>query len=112
MNHEFWWIILGGCIGTYLLRYLPMRHAFRRHQSQAEMNGLTRFLIALGPSAITVLLVASLWPMLRDSGQWHNVIEISVAIVAIIRVKRRWGGIALPTFSGVGVFALVAYWLA
>ncbi|MFM2476549.1 AzlD domain-containing protein [Celerinatantimonas sp. MCCC 1A17872] len=110
MSTSIWWIILGGCLGTFLIRYLPLRRATKSTGSSRD-NALRRFLIALGPSAITVLLVASLWPMVHLSHAFGDSAKIVGALIVICLVKYRWGGIALPTFCGVGAFAVLAYWL-
>lgn len=99
--------ILACGLGTFLLRYLPLVLQDRRTGTDVAPGGMAaRWLRAVGPAAITALLVASVWPYLADEDAPTRQVAALLALATVYCVKRWRGGIALPTLAGAAVFAL------
>lgn len=105
---SIWWIVLSCAVATYLIRFLPLYRAMHRAPS-GQLSVWQRFLMALGPSAICVLLVISLMPFVHHQPMIRSSLKVLIALVVIIVVKRWQKGVAVPTFCGVGIYALLTY---
>lgn len=95
---------------TFLLRWLPMRHPPQRSHS-ARGRAVWSMLGALGPAAITALLVVSVRPsaaQLTDAPAW---IALAAGLGTVWLVKRFAGGIALPTLLAALVYGACKYFL-
>lgn len=107
-THTLLIIVLCG-IGTFLLRFLPIRQARRTTGSSQASRRVQRLLQGIGPAAIMALLVISLWPSVAGTGPHAAKILCALAALATIGVlKNRLGGIALPTLAGALVYGLLA----
>ena len=95
---------------TFLMRWLPLRHPPQRSRS-ARGHAVWSMLGALGPAAITALLVVSVWPssaQLADAPTW---IALAAGLGTVGLVKRFAGGIALPTLLAALVYGACRYFL-
>ncbi len=70
-------------------------------------KGVQRLLDALGPAAITALLVVSLWPAWRGDGS--AAASAAAGLVAVALAHRWRGGLAWPTLAGVVGYGLVRW---
>lgn len=73
---------------------------------------LQRLLRAIGPAAITALLVVSLWPIVTQSGTAATVLAVGLALLVMVIVKRFREGIALPTLLGAATYGGTLHFLA
>ncbi len=106
MTTTLWIIILCGA-GTFLLRFLPIWQHRRKASTRATSGALHRFLQGIGPAAITALLAVSLWPMLTIS--MGRGLATVAALIVIVLVKRKIGGIAVPTLTGAVIYGLLMH---
>jgi len=106
------WIIIFCCgLGTFLLRMLPMKWQLDNNL-KTRNNSFHRFLMALGPTAITALLVTSIWPAIYSPNFIHSTIVLALSFSAITLAKRVLGGIIIPMSCGVIFYGLLqAVWL-
>lgn len=72
-------------LGTFLLRYLPLLRRVATGRRHAAWNG---FLQAVGPAAITALVVVSLWGMI--SAEVANPKTLAVATGVLGTVLAHW----------------------
>lgn len=105
-------LLLGAGLGTYLLRYLPMRWYIVMQNAFAHPK-LKVVLIALGPAAIVALLVVSLKGLidfneLRQSQA--DFLRIILSLFAIWLAHKRFNHTIIATFIGVGIYAGVLWW--
>ena len=106
-----WLIVILAGLGTFLLRYLPLRTTARPASSKPRSARSQAFLQAIGPAAITSLLVVSLWPLWAQSptrGPW----AIMLALLTIVLIRRFTRDIAIPTLMGATVYGVVIAWFA
>lgn len=109
MTLELFLLILICGIGTYLLRWLPLR--WQQGGAYERLHPRLRLaLAALGPAAIVALLIASLWPSITH-GTLSAQLVLTGALAAIALTRALCGGIALPTLGGVLVYGLGQWWL-
>ncbi len=95
---------------TFLLRWLPLRYPPQRSRS-ARGHAVWSMLGALGPAAITALLVVSVWPAaerLKDAPTW---IALAAGLGTVWLVRRFVGGIALPTLLAALAYGACRYFL-
>lgn len=105
-------LLLGTALGTYLLRYLPMRY----YQLLNRITAGSKWhyvIVALGPAAIIALLVVSLRGLISidEEHQWQaDLIRIVIAcmLMGLVRVKCK-NTIAI-TFVGVCCYGVVLAW--
>lgn len=104
-------IILSGA-GTFLLRYLPIWQARRKPRTAPASGRLRAFLQGIGPAAMTALLVVSLWAMVRGNEPTGQALVVFAALAVIYVMKRRFGGIALPTLSGALAYGILMHFIS
>lgn len=98
-------LLVGAGLGTYLLRYLPMRW-YVTLEALFQRPKLKRVLSALGPAAIVALLVVSLVGLTQSTNRWtwqSDELRIALAIAAML-LSRYWQQNTIAT-TGVGVVA-------
>lgn len=102
------WLILAAGLGTFLMRYLPLHHSRERKiSSQTESEWRWRaFITAIGPAAITALLISSLAPDLFNDHSLNMIATLS-GVCAVVVIKRYSGGFAVATLAGALVYALI-----
>lgn len=96
---------------TFLLRWLPLRHPPQQRVGSARGRAVWSILGALGPAAITALLVVSVWPAaerLKDAPTW---VALGAGLSTVWLVRRFAGGIALPTLLAALVYGACRYFL-
>ena len=102
-------IVLCG-VGTFLLRFLPIWQARQTTGGARTTPWVQRLLQGIGPAAIMALLVISLWSGIAGPGAHISRILCAFAALATIAgLKKRFGGIALPTLAGALVYGLLAH---
>lgn len=104
-------IVVACGIATFLLRFLPIWRTRRKPASSKPAPLLDRFLQAIGPAAISALIVISLHPKLIGHFQWPSLIAIALALLTIVLSKRATSGIAVPTLAGALVYGLTMHGL-
>lgn len=93
-------------VATFLLRWIPIWQS----QTQKALHVpplLRRILEAIGPAAITALLVISLVPLLTSKNEedWSLVVAL-----AVTWIYKRWrDGIAGPTLMGALTYGICHY---
>lgn len=114
MNLTQWQVITllaGAGLGTYLLRYLPMRW-YVLLRSAFEQPLLRAALTALGPAAIVALLIVSLKGLVRMDETWQtqqDLLRIIVALAAIAVSRKLYKNTIVATFIGVAVYGGVLW---
>jgi|SRR5699024_2802087 len=106
-----WLIVILAGLGTFLLRYLPLRKTAKPTSSKPRSARSQAFLQAIGPAAITSLLVVSLWPLWTESPP-YSAGAIILALLSIVLIRRFTRDIALPTLMGATVYGLVIAWFS
>lgn len=98
-------------IGTFLLRYLPIRWLERRRGAgrQVRTAGLQRFLGATGPAAIVALLVVSVLPLATPSP--GRALAVLLALAALVLVRRQGGSLGLAVITSAGLYGALMHWL-
>lgn len=64
-------------VGTFLLRYLPLLRRVTNSHRHAAWSG---FLQAVGPSAITALVVVSLWGMTGYRAASPKILAVAIGV--------------------------------
>ncbi|MGO3743564.1 AzlD domain-containing protein [Kerstersia sp.] len=100
-------IILLCGIGTFLIRWLPMRGQARVREAAAADGLAQRLLRGIGPAAIAALLAVSFWPMVAQRPDIWQGAAVLLSLGVILLLKRRFGGIAGPTLAGAAVYGLL-----
>ncbi len=90
--------------GTFLLRLIPLWRASSSHT--LEKGFFRQLSNAIGPAAVTSLLVAMLWPII-SVGEFQRSVMMLQGMLATWAVHRLWGGIALPTLCGATVYGML-----
>ena len=102
-------LVAGAGLGTYLLRYLPLRW-YTKLQRVFQRPALRAALTALGPAAIVALLVVSLSGLIdfstADQGR-ADVLRISLALGVIWISHKYTKSTIAATFTGVLIYALL-----
>lgn len=97
-------------IGTFLLRFLPLwRIRNRPGRARTAPPPVQRFLRAIGPAAISALLVVSLWPLMAAQASACERLAVMAGLLAIAAVRRLSGGIAAPTLAGAAAYGLMIH---
>lgn len=93
--------ILWCALGTFLLRWLPMRQMRRRVREEECSDALQRWLAGIGPAAIAALWIVSTAGLLMPEGASAQGVRIAAALVGTAAVRRLCrGGVTLPTLCG------------
>ena len=103
-------IVLAG-IGTFLIRYLPLRLGGRQGKADPSRFSIwPRLFGAIGPGGVVSLLVVSLISLLRPEHMSLDLPPLLAGLAGVL-LGRRWpGGIAGSTLTGVLAYGLcVAY---
>lgn len=87
-------------VGTFLLRLIPL---WKEPNHAPEKGFVHQLSSAIGPAAVTSLLVAMLWPII-SVGEFQRSVMMLQGMLATWAVQRLWGGIALPTLCGATVY--------
>lgn len=74
-------------LGTFLLRYLPLRQRMTGGRRHPLWNG---FLQAVGPAAITALVVVSLWGM--TGKEWADAKNVAILVGVAGTLATHWLG--------------------
>ncbi|CAK7017442.1 AzlD domain-containing protein [Kerstersia gyiorum] len=110
MSESDWIVILCG-LGTFLIRWLPMRGKAAARNTAAADGLAQRLLRGIGPAAIAALLAVSFWPMVAQHPDVWRTLAVLLSLGVILVLKRCFGGIAGPTLAGAAVFGLLHLWL-
>ncbi|WP_269901907.1 AzlD domain-containing protein [Paenalcaligenes faecalis] len=105
-------LVVGAGLGTYLLRYLPMRW-FVQLQSVFQQPLLRAALVALGPAAIVALLVVSLAGLIQFdtvTQAQSDLLRIAVALLGIWCSHRLYKNTIVATFVGVLIYGVMILW--
>lgn len=105
------YLLMGAGVGTYLLRYLPMRW-YLTLQTIFERPDLRAVLVTLGPAAIVALLVVSLSGLVglnTPKVALGQVGPIGLACTVMWIVFRWWRNTILITVIGVFSYGVVLY---
>ncbi|AYH43907.1 AzlD domain-containing protein [Azoarcus sp. DN11] len=97
MNLPAEWVAIACGIVTFLLRLVPMWTWVPGKESTRVEQGV---LNAIGPAAITALLVVSLWPGGDNGLHLPTLSAMVVGLATVMGAKRVIGGVALPTLFG------------
>jgi len=113
MTSEAWLALVLAGLGTYLIRYLPLRHAaWLLGEGEGKDGGerpLTRALAAIGPAAVVALTTLSLFELARPaaaSGTAQGWLALALGGLAVWLVHRLSGAVALATLAGALVYGL------
>lgn len=101
-------LVMAAGVGTYLLRYLPLRWYAKLHTA-FQQPALRAALSALGPAAIIALLVVSLNGLIDFSTAQQSqadLLRIALALSAIWISHRYTKNTMVATFTGVAIYAL------
>lgn len=107
-------LLAGAGLGTYCLRYLPMRW-YVLLQEVFERSRLKAVLSALGPAAIVALLVVSLKGLATNEAQEVDPVRVGhilLALAAIWLSHIKYKNTMLATFVGVVVYGVLVWWQA
>ncbi|WXL24224.1 AzlD domain-containing protein [Ectopseudomonas mendocina] len=98
---QMFWIILACGVGTFLLRWLPLRQARKRHTTERGSAAVVRLLAGVGPAAVSALFTVSIYGLLGTEHTLNQFFRIvsALAIVVMVRMLTR-GGVAIPTLCG------------
>lgn len=99
------WVAIVCGIVTFLLRLVPMWA--RGHDKKESARATQGFLNAIGPAAITALLIVSLWPGADKALHLPTLSAVIVGLATVMGAKRVFGGIALPTLLGAIAYGAV-----
>lgn len=105
-------LLAGAGLGTYLLRYLPMRW-YVVMQSAFKRPNLRVVLAALGPAAIVALLVVSLKGLIdftKIEQSQADLVRIAFSLFAIWLSHKRFKNTIIATFIGVAIYAGILWW--
>jgi branched-subunit amino acid transport protein AzlD len=95
-------------VGTFLLRLIPLwKEPHTTTDSSLQKGFIHQLSNAIGPAAVTSLLVAMLWPIV-STGELQRAVMMLQGMLATWAVQRLWGGIALPTLCGATVYGALA----
>lgn len=105
-------LLIGAGLGTYLLRYLPMRW-FIVMQSALKRPRLKVVLTTLGPAAIVALLVVSLKGLIdltKIEQAQADLVRIILSLIAIWLSHKKFNNTIIATFIGVAVYGAILWW--
>lgn len=102
-------LLVGAGLGTYLLRYLPLRW-YAKLQFLFQRPTLRAALTALGPAAIIALLVVSLNGLIDFSSVQQgraDILRVMFSLGAIWLSHKYTKNTIAATFTGVIIYALI-----
>lgn len=109
-NVLLWVIALSG-VGTLLIRVLPMMWQGKIPGGRHD-RALRKALNAVGPAAITALLLVSIWGMVALENVAQTGLPIVVGLIGVALGSKYLGSIAWATIAGVlsygGTLALLS----
>ncbi|MGN5536048.1 AzlD domain-containing protein [Alcaligenes sp. Lyrl_28] len=99
-------VVLAG-LGTFLIRYLPLRLGGRQPKADPSRISIwPRLFGAIGPAGVVSLLVVSLISLLRPDQLALDLPPLLAGLAGVL-LGRRWpGGIAGSTLLGVVAYGL------
>ncbi len=109
--HEALLIILLSGVGTFLLRWLPLRQLRRTSAARRVSPRLGRFLQGIGPAAMAALLVVALWPVTSAGASGAQRLAVVLALAVLYGFRRLTGGIAGPTLASAIIYGATIHWL-
>ncbi|WP_341669581.1 AzlD domain-containing protein [Alcaligenes sp. SDU_A2] len=111
MDWGFILMILLAGLGTFLIRYLPLRLRSRSGGRGPNTHTVwSRLFGAIGPAGIVALLAVSLISLVSPQQPWVDGVPVLAGLAGVL-LGRRWpGGIAGSTLLGVLAYGL-AVWL-
>lgn len=95
-------------VGTFLLRWLPLRQMRRRACRESSGKASRQLLAGIGPAAIAALWVVSTAGLLGAEGSPAQMVRIGAALSGAAAV--RWlcrGGVALPSLCGAVLYGVL-----
>lgn len=95
-------------VGNYLMRFLPLLIALRRHESAGQEAATGELLSLVGPAVIVALLATSLFPGGSATGYDLELARNAAALVSTLLVALRFGNLGLTVLTGVFTYALVS----
>lgn len=104
-------LLVGAGLGTYLLRYLPMRW-YVTLETVFQRPTFKRVLSALGPAAIVALLVVSLVGLTHSENRWSwqsDELRMGVALMAMLLSRYWYKNTIVTTFVGVMSYGLILW---
>ncbi len=104
-------LLVGAGLGTYLLRYLPMRW-YVTLEVVFQRPAFKRVLSALGPAAIVALLVVSLVGLIQGDHRWSgqsDELRIGLALLAMGGSRYWQKNTIITTFIGVVVYGVILW---
>ena len=103
-------LLVGAGLGTYLLRYLPMRW-YVALQVLFQRPLFERVLGALGPAAIVALLVVSLVGLTDGSSWGWQAAELRIVLALMVMVSSHlwFKNTIVTTFLGVVSYGVVLF---
>lgn len=104
-------LLVGAGLGTYLLRYLPMRW-YVTLETVFQRPTFKRVLSALGPAAIVALLVVSLVGLTHSENRWSwqsDELRMGVALMAMLLSRYWYKNTIITTFVGVMSYGLILW---
>jgi branched-subunit amino acid transport protein len=106
---EVLWIILACGVGTFLLRWLPLKHARQQREVPADASVAGALLAGVGPAAISALFAVSVWGIVSADFTSPQLARTTVALAAVViaRMLAR-GGVAVPTLCGALIYGLLS----
>jgi len=103
-------VILCSGIGTFLIRWLPMRWQERGTGGAMKAGWLRRALDAIGPAAIVALLTVSLVGLLEPQEPVASALPLLAGLLGVVAGRRYLHTIAWSTLTGVLAYG-AAVWL-
>lgn len=102
-------IVLAAGIGNFLLRYIPMLHTSCRKTGltceDSPNSASARFLAAIGPAAITALMITSLMP--DFTGDNSRKVSAIIGIIAVLLMKYKTRSFPIATLIGAIIYGVM-----
>ena len=106
------WIIALSAVGTFLIRYLPMRWQEKGASHNLRQGRVGRALDAIGPAAIVALIVVSCGSLLGTPLSVRDGTALALGLIAVALGKKILRSIAAATLTGVLVYGLALWGLS
>lgn len=102
-------VVAASALGTFLIRYLPLR-LHDKGTAQGPRHGmLRRALEGIGPGAIVALIVVSCWSLLEPAPSLEHGLPLCAGLAAVALGKRYLHGVAWATLAGVAAYGLATW---